>query len=409
VNEFGRDSIVNVSRVDILCDLDIKFFVPSPTSMMRTVVSMFGVEPNRIGGTETFARELSVQLGKKGYKSVLCFETPPPPDVARFLDLPNVEIVILSNPTNFNWSATKRFIQIINKYNPEILHLHFIGFIGLFPWLGRILAVKKIFFTDHSSRPEGYEPTSAPFIKRCLVRLINFPLTKVICVSEFGLRCMRTLNVLPADRYELVYNAVDVSRVSADRARGAEFRKRYSIPNDKNLIAQISWIIPDKGIPDLIEVARLLNDARPDIHFVIVGEGPYREKYMRDANELGLTNITWTGLMKDPFEEGVFDAADIVCQLSRWEELFGWMIAEAMAFGKPVIATRVGGIPELIVNDGPGLLVERGNSNEVAEKITNLLANPELTRSMGQRGQEAVAKHFNLSTNVRQLLGSYGL
>jgi len=246
-------------------------------------------------------------------------------------------------------------------------------------------------------------------LKRRLVRLINYPITKVICVSQFGLRCMRTLDVLPADRYELVYNAVDVSRVSPDQTRGDKFRKRYSIPKDKKLLAQISWIIPDKGILDLIEVARLLNEAEPDIHFVIVGEGPYREEYMKKADDLGLSNITWTGLMKDPFQEGVFDAADIVCQLSRWEELFGWMIAEAMAFGKPVIATRVGGIPELIVDDGPGVLVERGDSSEVAERIIRLLANPELARTMGRKGQQAVAEHFNLATNVRKLLVSYGL
>jgi len=66
---------------------------------MPTVLSVFGVEPNRIGGTETFARELSVQLGQKGYKSVLCFDSTPPPDVAKFLELPNVEFVILKMKT----------------------------------------------------------------------------------------------------------------------------------------------------------------------------------------------------------------------------------------------------------------------------------------------------------------------
>lgn len=68
----------------------------------------------------------------------------------------------------------------------------------------------------------------------------------------------------------------------------------------------------------------------------------------------------------DPSGEGVYVAADVVCQLSRWEELFGWMIAEAMACKKPVVATCVGGIPELVAAGQSGYLVERGNAIEAA-------------------------------------------
>ena len=68
-----------------------------------------------------------------------------------------------------------------------------------------------------------------------------------------------------------------------------------------------------------------------------MGEGEHRQSFMHRAEGLGLArNITWTGLVEDPFKAGVYDAADIVCQLSAWEELFGWMIAEAMAYGKPL-------------------------------------------------------------------------
>ena len=122
---------------------------------MPTIVSVFGVEPNRIGGTETFARELSVQLGERGWKSVLCFEKPPPKDVADFLNSPNITIDVLKRPTDFNLEATKELAAILRKYKPDILHLHFVGFVGIYPWLAKLLGVKKIFFTDHSSRPSG--------------------------------------------------------------------------------------------------------------------------------------------------------------------------------------------------------------------------------------------------------------
>jgi glycosyltransferase involved in cell wall biosynthesis len=377
---------------------------------MPTVVSVFGVEPIRIGGTETFARELSLQLGQKGWKSVLCFESEPPGDVARFLSLPNVTLEVLKDSADFNWTATKQLTRLLRDYRPDILHLHFTGFLGVFPWLARILAVRKIFFTDHSSRPEDYVPDRAPLWKRWLVQLINYPITKVICVSRYGCYCATTLDLLPSNRYELVYNGVDLSRVKADSGRGAEFRKRFNIPDDRKIIVQVSWIIPEKGIADLLEVARLVRSKRADTQFVIVGDGPFREQFAKQATEMGLSdNVTWTGLMKDPFSEGVFDAAAVVCQLSRWEEVFGWMIAEAMAFGKPVVATRVGGIPELVDEGKTGFLVNRGDVRAVSERILRLLDDGELRKTLGWAGRQKTDVRFNLQTNIGELLRVYGV
>lgn len=364
----------------------------------------------RIGGTETFARELSVQLGQRGWTSVLCFETEPPPDVADFLKLPNVSIEVLQEPTDFNWTATRQLGNILQRYRPDILHLHFTGFVGAYPWLAQLLAVDKVFFTDHASRTANHVPVRAALWKRTLVRLINYPITRVICVSKYGCRCAKTLELLPPDRYELVYNGVDLSRVNADSARAAEFRRRFDISDQKQIVVQVSWVIPEKGISDLLEVARLVTAKRANTHFVIVGDGPYREQYTKQAHDLGLSDhVTWTGLMKDPFGEGVYDAAAVVCQLSRWEEVFGWMIAEAMAFGKPVVATSVGGIPELIDEGVTGFLVERGDVNAAAEKTLRLLEDSELRKTLGSAGRRKTEERFNLQTNVGELMRVYGL
>ena len=191
---------------------------------MAAVVSVFGVKPFRIGGTETFARELSLQLHERGFKSVLCFLKEPPEEVRRFLDLPNVSLEVLENSTDLNWSAATALSQILRRHNPQILHLHFTGFLGVYPWLARLLSVKQVFFTDHSSRPARYVPQRAPFWKRSLARIINSPITKVICVSRFGQRCLTTLDLLPSERHELVYNAVDLSRITENPNAAREFK-----------------------------------------------------------------------------------------------------------------------------------------------------------------------------------------
>lgn len=377
---------------------------------MPALVSVFGVKPVRIGGTETFARELSHQLQQRGWQSVLCFLSEPTEKVRRFLSLPNVTLEVLPESTDLNWKATTSLARIIRKHRPQILHLHFTGFLGAYPWLARLLSVRKIFFTDHTSRPAGYLPKPAPWWKRVLARTINLPITTVVCVSRYGERCLTTLDLLPKQRHELVYNAVDLSRVVSDPRRASEFRKRHGIPKERVVIVQVSWMIPEKGIPELLEAARLLVARNRDVHFALVGEGSHRKQFMKTAEANGLgDHISWTGLVEDPFGEGVYDVADIICQLSEWEELFGWMISEAMAYGKPIVATRVGGIPELVDDGRSGFLVDRGDTVSAAEKLDRLAKDPELRRSMGQAGKQVVSEKFDLQRNVAQLLDLYGV
>ena len=373
-------------------------------------VSVFGVKPFRIGGTETFARELSVQLHAKGWRSILCFTSEPTDEVKRFLSAPNVSFEVLQDASEVSWHSVRALRAIVRRHKAQLLHLHFTGFLGFYPWAARMQSVKRIFFTDHSSRPAGYLPHRAAFWKRVISRMVNNPITKVISVSRYGEHCLTTLDLLPRQRHELVYNAVDLSRVQENQGKGAGFRERYGIPKDRIVVVQVSWMIPEKGVPELLEVAAELVSQHPDVHFVLVGEGEHRKSFMKQAEQLGLSaNVTFTGLVEDPFGDGVYEAADIVCQLSAWEELFGWMIAEAMAYGKPVVATRVGGIPELVIHDESGFLVERGDKSAAVAAFAKLARNPELRKRMGDAGAAIVHKKFDLKQNVQQLLQLYGV
>jgi len=377
---------------------------------MPTLVSVFGVEPFRIGGTEAFARELSRQLAEVGWKSVLCFQSAPPEDVRAFLDLPNTSLEVVGDTSSYNATARSALSRVFKQHKPDIVHFHFTGFLGIYPWLAKLYFARKVFFTDHSSRPAGYVPQAAPVWKKAIVRMINLPFTKVICVSGYGYRCMTTLGLLPQDRFELVYNAVDLARIPDNNKRGVAFRKKYSIPDDSTVVIQVSWIIPEKGIPDILEAAKQVVSQNSNVRFVLVGEGSYRPQYMERTKELGLEkNVIWTGLVDDPFSEGVYEAADIICQVSRWEELFGWMIAEGMAHAKPVVATRVGGIPELVVDGESGFLVERGNATEIADRILALVKDPALRTRMGENGQQHTRIDFDLRKNVSRLIQAYNL
>ena len=374
------------------------------------VLSVFDVEPRFIGGTESYARELSTQLGDHGWRSVLAFSTPPTGDVCRFLALQNVSLEVVEYAHGRTTRVLSQLAGVLRRHRPKIVHFHYVGFLSVYPWLARLLRAEQVFFTDHGSHPESHVNRRASLVRRWVARALNLPLSKVICVSAYGHRCFLKRGLFPPERCEMIYNGVDLGRVVESTERAAAFRRRFSIPNGRKVVLQVSWIIPEKGILDLLTAARIVAARDPDVHFVIVGDGPFRNEYAQKAAEMGLSKrVTWTGLVEDPFGAGVFDTADILCQVSRWEEVFGWVIAEAMAYRKPVVATRVGGIPELVADEDTGLLIERGDVEALATKLLTVLDSPGRRRAMGIAGRAKVDEKFDLRKNVTRLLRAYGI
>ena len=376
----------------------------------NTVVSVFGFDPYRIGAGEIFARELSEQLAARGWNSVLCFLKPPSEAVRRFLDLPNVSIEIIEDSWQLSAKATARLFAVLRKHRPRILHLYFTGFLSAYPWMAKVLRVEKVYFTDQSSQPEGFVQTRAPLWKRAAMRVINGPLTGVISVSGYGYRVFTARDLLPRKRFHIIYNSVDISRAALGLATGDAFRRRHNIPPDALVVTQVSWLIPEKGVDDLLIAARDVVAAEPRAHFLLAGDGAYRPNLEQTARDLGIeSHVTFTGVVTDPLAGGLYAASDVVCQMSRWEEVFGYVNAEAMASGKPLVGTRVGGIPEIIDDGKTGFLVERRDTAAMAARILDLLRDPDLRDAMGEAGREVVAEKFNHKTNVAQLVRLYGL
>jgi len=376
----------------------------------KTVLSVIGLDPIRIGAAEIWFRELSQQLERHGCPSVLCFANQPSPNISKFLEAPNVTLDVLKDSWELKWGPTIDFHRLLRRYQPDIVHCHHTGFISLYPWLAKVHSVDKVFFTDHGSRPEGHVMRAAPLWKRAIAPIINYPITCVQCVSDYGYRCNVTLRLLPRNRYTVIYNGVDICRASTGLQTAAAFRKKHLIPDQRAIVTQVSWIIREKGIQDLLQAASLVLSQNVDVQFVIVGDGPYRGECQKLAAELGISeHLTWTGMVQDPLSEGVYGAADVVCQMSRWEEVFGQVITEAMASWKPVIGTRVGGIPELINDGETGFLVERGDTRAMAERILHLLNDPGQRTKMGNKGRESVEAKFDHRINVSKLIELYGL
>jgi glycosyltransferase involved in cell wall biosynthesis len=377
-------------------------------SHRAAAVFVFGMNARRIGGIEVHTRELVARLAALDCQVVLCYIQPPSPAVRQYLSFPNVIWEELPGADQKSWRATWGLFLILRRHHPRLMHLQFTPWPSLAAWVARLNGVRKIFFTDHNSHPEGFEPSrERPWI-RLAAWLVHLPVSTTVAVSDFNLQIIATKGTFPLYRVRRIHNGVDLER-SHDVAAAIGFRTRYAIPPERILITQISQVIPEKGIGDVLAAAKLALARHPGLHFAFIGDGKHLAHFTTRAIELGIAaHVTWTGMIIDPVAEGVFMATDISCLAARWQEAFGLVLAEAMSCGKPVVATRVGAIPEVVEDGKTGFLVPHRDPAALADKFILLARDSELRAALGRAGRERAATHFDVRTNVNRLLEVYG-
>ena len=372
-----------------------------------TLLSVFMHDPYKIGGIEMFARELSAQLAERGCDSALYFNANPPPSVRQFLQLPNVRLSVLPE-RSAKVLHINDFLDCLRSVRPRILHLHFTGLINPLLWLARCNGVGRIFSTDHQSRQEG-PVRKCPAPKRWAARLITWPLTKRIAVSRFILMRNEREGIISPGKLYHIYNGIDLRRV-CDVSAGRSYRNRLGISSDRLVVMQVGSLIPEKGGQLLISALAKAIPRNPLLHGLLVGKGPLAAEMRQQAERSGIAkHLTFAQVSVDPFGEGVFAAADLVCCPSVWEEAFGFTLPEAMAHQKPVIATAVGAIPEIVEDGKTAFLIERNDVDTLTEKILQLAADAELRKRIGLAAQDAVRRRFNLTERVSELLRVYDL
>ncbi|MEO2048029.1 MAG: glycosyltransferase family 4 protein [Pirellulales bacterium] len=384
-------------------------------NVSNTVLSVFGLSPRRVGGTEVYARELSLQLLAKGWSSVLCFSENPTPEVEEYLKSRQTHIEVIPGIDKVNWTTFRALYALVGKYCPRILHIHYIPMLSPLPWLTRISTAQRIFYTEHTSHPENSKPRQAPRWKQAVARSLA-PWDGVFCGSQYGHSYLATQGYVPQKKIHTVYNSVanpdapSDSQIEGQFQKAAEFRKNHGISKDALLIVQVGQLADYKGVEDLVRAFALVHQELNSSHLALVGDGPLAAPLQESILQLGLKDaITLTGLVSNPISMGVYDAADICCQVSRWEELFGFTIAEAMVCQRPVVATRVGGIPELINDGTTGFLVPHRDARQIADHILKLAKSPTLRAKMGVSARKMVAEKFDVGKNVRRLIELYGI
>lgn len=206
---------------------------------------------------------------------------------------------------------------------------------------------------------------------------------------------------LPQDKVIVLPNGIDLESFDKHVPEPGE-RGRYALPWEK-IIFFAGRHVYDKGVDVLIEAARIVLSRRSDAKFVVAGDGPMRMHLEWLASSYGLgEKVLFTGRIRDDALYRAMKLADVVVVPSRYEP-FGIVALEAMAAAKPVIASRVGGLSEIVVEGETGLLVPPEDPAALASAIELLLDNPAIAREMGLRGRRRVEELYRWDKIVRYM------
>jgi glycosyltransferase involved in cell wall biosynthesis len=227
---------------------------------------------------------------------------------------------------------------------------------------------------------------------------------RVITVSREQRRLLLRRGV-ERRRLVLVPNVIDVAGFSAGAGDPSAVRAELGVPVNAPLIGTVGRLAEQKGVDCFLEAARAVHAARPESRFVIVGGGPLRRALEASAAALDLGgSADFVGYRTDV--ASLMAACDIVVLPSRSEGL-PLVLLEALALGRPVVATRVGGVPDAVRDDESAVLVEPGSATAIASAVLRLLDDPLLCARLGDAGRARVLKRFAPQQAARRLASVY--
>jgi glycosyltransferase involved in cell wall biosynthesis len=229
-----------------------------------------------------------------------------------------------------------------------------------------------------------------------LDRLTSRRVDHFIANSHAVARWLHETVGLSASRISVVHSGIDAKPFTS-AARGT-IRQAYQLPPGALIVTCVANLRPAKGHDMLLQALPALQPPRPT-YLLLVGDGPLRAELEMQLPP-SQCQVHFLGHRTDV--PAILADSDIFVLASAWEGLPG-AVLEAMASGLPVVATDVGGVPELVVNGTTGLLVPAGDSAEMTAALDTLLNSPGLRAKMGHAGRERVAQHFTLAQSVTAL------
>jgi glycosyltransferase involved in cell wall biosynthesis len=302
------------------------------------------------------------------------------------------EAVALTYDTPRLWSAVREILGHLERIDADILCCH--GYKANV--LGRIAARRYKIPVIAVSR--GW--TAENLKVRLYERLDRFHLSwmdQVVCVSEAQAARVRRAGVRP-ERTRVIYNAIDPTRFHEPDARYRAKLLRYFRQPRSYIIGAAGRLSPEKGFEVLVRAAERVLHQQPSTGFVLFGEGPERARLQKQINAAGMgQSFALAGFRADL--DRFLPHFDLLV-LPSYTEGMPNVVLEAFAAGVPVVATAVGGTPEIIEDGVSGYLVPAGDGETMADRILQALDDPDALPDMGRKGRMSVQEKFGFATQA---------
>ena len=294
--------------------------------------------------------------------------------------------------------AARKVRTLIKQYNPDIVYAHSSK-------AGAIARIADVGLKNCLL----YNPHGWAFNMKCserkkklytIIERIAAPFCdRIICISDAEKQSALDKKICREDKLQVIFNGVDIEAYE-NGIHGTVKRKDLNIPEDAFVVGMVGRISPQKAPDIFIKMAKHVKDKVSNAHFIIVGNGDQEaeiKKYARDNDFLDSLHIT--GWVDNPMS--YVELFDVACLLSRWEG-FGLVLPEYMMARKPIVASRVDAIPNIICDGENGLLVEMDDVVGASTAVLKLYLNNNLKSKLIDKGLETVYKKFDVQRMTRE-------
>ena len=354
---------------------------------MRTTILHFSTSSGP-GGAERLVNKLAVGFQNHSFRSLVCLFRPGwlQEQCVNY----GISTRVIPNQGPFDLVWLWQFIRLIQKEHVKLIHAHEFDAI-VHGTLAAAIAGIPIVATVHGKNYYWQKG-----VRRVAYRLVSRYARMVAVSRDLKNFLTESTGVLPA-RLRVVYNGTD-SFPDIGPDEQIELRHEIGLNGEDQVVGAVGSLYPVKGHRHLIDAVPASIQACPRTKFIIIGRGDQETQLKNQAKELGIDRyVHFLGLRQDiPRLLSIMD----VFVLPSLSEGLSVATLEAMASGKPVVATRVGGNPELVVEGETGFLVPSEDNRALAEGIVTLLLDSARARSMGRKGQERVQQLFRMDTMI---------
>jgi glycosyltransferase involved in cell wall biosynthesis len=385
--------------------VEVKGLEVSASSRFCVPIVYFTNSPY-MGGMEAHIAHLATGMAAEGRRIGLVCRTGSEIDpLKQECATAGVEIIEISEGSSLarKLRRAQALWRTFRRYRGGVLHIHMTGPHGgeLVMLAARAAGIKSCVRTEH--QPLEQPPSRYQLLR---MKLRDRFLKRVICVSRSNLEYFTRILGRDAAKFIAITNCVELERFNPDAVDGESVRCSLGIPPTAKVVGMVSRLSEArKGGADFLEMAHALSGERADLRFLIAGDGDLRLELESQAAAAGLgTRVAFVGARSDVHQ--VLAAMDIFVMPSRWE---GGPITllEAMAMARPVVATDVGMVPDVIKDGEDGLIVPPGAPNALTAAARRLLEQPDAAATMGRRARETVLRFFSREVMVERVAAVY--